>query len=134
MEEPKYKGVEVLVLDDEPIVCKSLRLALRRLGFAVETFVDPVVALQRIDEKTFDIVITDVVMGDIDGIHVLDRVLRKSSGTKVIIITAFATRDIAHQAMQRGAFGFIAKPFDSGEIRSLVSRAADALEKKPPGA
>jgi DNA-binding NtrC family response regulator len=104
-----------------------LRLALRKLGFAVEIFTDPELALRRIDEKRFDIVITDVVMGDIDGIHVLDRALRKSSATKVIIITAFATREVAHKAMARGAFGFIAKPFDSGEIRSIVTRAADSL-------
>ena len=88
MEEKKYEGLEVLVLDDEPIVGKSLRMALGKLGLKVEVFEDPAVAMKRIDEKTFDVVVTDVVMGDIDGIQVLDRVKQRSPRTKVIIITA----------------------------------------------
>ncbi len=127
MEEKKYEGLEVLALDDEPIVGKSLRMALSKLGFNVEIFEDPVVAMKRIDEKTFDIVITDVVMGDIDGIQVLERVKQRSPRTKVIIITAFAMMEMARKAMERGAFDFIAKPFDAAEIRTIASRAADAL-------
>jgi len=127
MEEKKYEGLEVLALDDEPIVGKSLRMALSKLGFVVEVFEDPALAMKRIDEKTFDIVITDVVMGDIDGIQVLERVKQRSPRTKVIIITAFAMMEMARKAMERGAFDFIAKPFDAGEIRAIASRAADAL-------
>lgn len=127
MEEKKYEGLEVLALDDEPIVGKSLRMALSKLGFNVEVFEDPVVAMKRIDEKTFDIVITDVVMGDIDGIQVLERVKQRSPRTKVVIITAFAMMEMARKAMERGAFDFIAKPFDAAEIRAIASRAADAL-------
>ena len=69
MENKQYEGLEILVLDDEPIVGKSLRMALGKLGFKVEVFVDPAVAMKRIDEKPFDIVITDVVMGDINSIQ-----------------------------------------------------------------
>lgn len=127
MEEKKYEGLEVLALDDEPIVGKSLRMALSKLGFNVEVFEDPAVAMKRIDEKTFDIVITDVVMGDIDGIQVLERVKQRSPRTKVVIITAFAMMEMARKAMERGAFDFIAKPFDAAEIRAIASRAADAL-------
>jgi DNA-binding NtrC family response regulator len=126
MEEKKYEGLEILVLDDEPIVGKSLRMALSKLGFVVEVFVDPALAMKRIDEKTFDVVITDVVMGDIDGIQVLERVMQRSPRTKVIIITAFAMMEMARKAMERGAFDFIAKPFDAAEIRAIVSRAVDA--------
>lgn len=134
MEGRQYEGLEVLVLDDEPIVGKSLRLALSKLGLSVEVFTDPEVALKRIDEKTFDVVVTDVVMGDIDGIQVLERVIQRSPRTKVIIITAFAMMEMARKAMERGAFDFIAKPFDAAEIRAIVSRAVEALRKEesPP--
>lgn len=127
MEEQRFEGLEILVLDDEPIVGKSLNMALGKLGFSVEVFEDPARALQRIDEKIFDIVITDIVMGDIDGIQVLERVMQKSTRSKVILITAFAMMEMARRAMERGAFDFLAKPFDAAEIRAVVSRAVAAL-------
>jgi DNA-binding NtrC family response regulator len=126
MGEKQYEGLEILVLDDEPIVGKSLKRALSKLGFEVEVFVDPAEAMKRIDEKTFNVVVTDIVMGDIDGIQVLDHVLKRSSRTKVVIITAFAMMEMARKAMERGAFDFIAKPFDAAEIRSIVCRAVEA--------
>jgi DNA-binding NtrC family response regulator len=132
MEGKKYEGLEVLVLDDEPIVGKSLRMALSKLGLKVEVFEDPAAAMKRIDEKTFDVVVTDVVMGDIDGIQVLERVMQRSPRTKVVIITAFAMMEMARKAMERGAFDFIAKPFDAAEIRAIVSRAIEAQRADGP--
>ena len=127
MSEKVCEGIEVLVLDDEPIVIKSLRMALMKLGCTVEIFQDPEQALVRLDEKDFDIVVTDVVMGDVDGIQVLEHVMERTSRTKVIIITAFAMMEMARKAMERGAFDFIAKPFTPDEIRAIVTKAAEAL-------
>jgi DNA-binding NtrC family response regulator len=81
----------------------------------------------RLDEKDFDIVITDVVMGDVDGIQVLEHVMERTSRTRVIVITAFAMMEMARKAMERGAFDFIAKPFTPDEIRAIVTKAAEAL-------
>jgi len=124
------EGLEVLVLDDEPIVIKSLRMALSKIGCAVEVFDNPEAALRRFNEKTFDIVVTDVVMGDVDGIQVLEHVKDSSPRTKVIIMTAFAMMELARKAMERGAFDFIAKPFDAEEIRAIVIKAAEALQSE----
>ena len=126
MSNSECDGMEVLVLDDEPIVIKSLRMALGKIGCAVEVFDNPEDALRRLDEKTFDIVVTDVVMGDVDGIQVLEHVKARSPRTKVIIMTAFAMMELARKAMERGAFDFIAKPFNAEEIRAIVVKAADA--------
>lgn len=133
MDEKSRKELDVLVIDDEPIVCKALKRALSKPGFAVEVFEDPVLALERFDQRAFDIVVTDVVMGDMDGVQVLNHVLRRSPDTKVIIMTAFACMDLARQAMERGAFDFIAKPFNAEDVRALVIRAAEALPGNPPG-
>jgi DNA-binding NtrC family response regulator len=119
--------LRVLVIDDEPIVCKSLKLTLGRSGFAVEAFEDPTLALNRFDEENFDIVVTDVVMGDVDGIQVLNYVKKKTPDVRVIIMTAFAHMHLAREAMERGAFDFIAKPFRAEEIRGIVARAAAEL-------
>jgi DNA-binding NtrC family response regulator len=119
--------LQVLVLDDEPIVGKRLILALTKMGCEVESFDDPAAAFRRIDEKEFDVVISDIVMGEIDGLQVLDRVLHRFPRAKVIMITGYAMMSMARSAMEKGAFDFIAKPFKPDEIRGVVARAAAAL-------
>lgn len=119
--------VEVLVLDDEALVGKRLKVTLGRLGCLVEVFDDPHAALKRIDENEFHIVITDVVMGDVDGLQVLDRVQRRWPGSKVIIMTAYAMMALARKAMDKGAYDFVAKPFEPAEMRAVVVRAAKEL-------
>ena len=121
------KKVIVLILDDEPIVGKRLKPAVERMGCEVEVFEDPREALQRIDEKTFDIVVTDIRMDEIDGIEVLERVKKKSPRTKVIMITGYAMMALAREAMEKGAYDFIAKPFTPEELRKAIAKAAEAL-------
>lgn len=118
----------VLVLDDEPMVGKRLKVVLGKMGYQVEVFDDPLAALERIDEKEFDIVITDVVMGEVDGLQVLERVRKRSPRCKVIIITAYAMMAMARRAMEKGAFDFVPKPFVPEEMRAVVVKAAEALE------
>jgi len=119
--------LEILLLDDEAIVGNRLGPALEKVGYDVEVFEDPKKALNRIDEKEFDIVITDIMMADINGIQVLEEVQKKSDKTKVIIITGYATIALAREAMDKGAFDMIAKPFTPNDLRSVVAKAADSL-------
>jgi len=119
--------LEVLLLDDEPIVGKRLKPALAKIGCNVEVFEQPAVALQRIDEKEFDIVVTDIRMDEIDGIQVLEHVTNKSPRTKVIMITGYAMMALAREAMEKGAFDFIAKPFQPDDLRKVIANAAKAL-------
>jgi DNA-binding NtrC family response regulator len=119
--------LEVLLLDDEPIVGKRLKPALAKIGCSVEVFEQPAAALKRIDEKEFDIVVTDIRMDDIDGIQVLEHVTSKSPRTKVIMITGYAMMALAREAMEKGAFDFIAKPFQPDDLRKVIAKAARAL-------
>lgn len=121
------KKLQILILDDEPIVGKRLGPALRKIGGEVEVFEDPHQALKRIEEKAFDIVVTDIRMEDVDGIEILERVKAKSPPTKVIMITGYATVEVAREALAKGAFDFIAKPFKPNDLREVVFRAAEAL-------
>jgi DNA-binding NtrC family response regulator len=118
---------QVLVLDDEPLVGKRLGRVLGRMGCEVEAFDEPQDALRRVAEKEFDLVVTDVVMGEVDGIQVLEEVRSRCTRTKVIMITAYAMMSMARRAMERGAYDFVAKPFVPAEIRSVVARAAREL-------
>jgi len=119
--------LQILILDDEPIVGKRLGPALTKMGGEVEVFEDPRWALERIQEKTFDIVVADIRMENINGIEILERVKSRSDHTKVIMITGYATVEVAREALGKGAFDFIAKPFKPHDLREVIIRAAEAL-------
>ncbi len=121
-------NLEVCIIDDEVVVCKRLQQYLSKEGYAVETFVDSESALKRIDEKQFDVVVTDIRMDNIDGLEVLERVVAKGADTRVIMITGYATIEIAREAEAKGAFDFISKPFRPQDLREVIERAVK--EKK----
>lgn len=116
--------LRILVLDDEPIVCKRLQPALEKLGFEVDTFTRSVEAMHQVQQSDYDIVITDLKMKEIDGMRFLEEVKKRRPQTEVIVITGFATMETAKQSFQKGVFDFIAKPFKLSEIQDVVTRAA----------
>jgi len=126
-QKPRKKKLEVMVVDDEPIVGKRLKPALTKYGYDVEVFENPVKAIDRFNEKEFDIVVTDLRMEDLDGIQVLEHVVSKSEKTKVIFITGYATVENAREALIKGAFDFIAKPFKLNDLRMAITKAALSL-------
>ena len=119
--------LQVMILDDEPIVGKRLKAALTKYGIDVEVFENAIEAVNRVKEKKFDIVVTDIRMEDMDGIKVLEHVMKQSDRTKVIIITGYATIEVAREALIKGAFDFIAKPFKPNELRAVINKAALSL-------
>lgn len=121
------KKLEVMIVDDEPIVGKRLKPALRKDGHNVEVFDNPLQATNRFDEKEFDVVVTDLRMGHLNGIQVLERVKATSAKTKVIFITGYATVEKTREAQIKGAFDFIAKPFRVNDLRMLINKAATSL-------
>jgi len=123
--------LQVMVLDDEPIVGKRLKPTLAKSGFEVEVFLDPHEALARLDEKEFDIVVTDLRMEGVDGIHILEHIMEHCEHTRVILITGYATVEVAREALVKGAFDFIAKPFKPRELTAVVNKAALSLGHKP---
>lgn len=121
------RPLEVLLLDDEPIVGRRLKPALDKIGCHVEVFENPKEAVARIDQKEFDIVVTDIRMEEMDGIAVLEHVQKKWPRAKVILITGYAKMDLAREAMGKGVFDFIAKPFRPDDLRRIIANAAEAL-------
>ena len=121
------KKIKLLIVDDEAIVGKRLKPSLEKHGYEVETLGDGKSAIERIGQKKFDIIITDVRMDDVDGMQILEYVMAKSPLTKVIIITGYATVDLAREALVKGAFDFIAKPFKPSDLRVIIEKAAKEL-------
>ena len=122
--------LQVMILDDEPIVGKRLQPTLTKAGFEVEVFLDPAEALARLGEKEFDIVVTDLRMEGVDGIHILEHVMEHCQHTRVILITGYATMEIAREAMAKGAFEFIAKPFRPKDLCKVIEKAVASMEVK----
>jgi CheY-like chemotaxis protein len=130
-ERPAAAKLQVMILDDEPIVGKRLKPTLTKAGFEVEFFESPNEALSRLAEKEFDIVVTDLRMEEVDGIHVLEHIMERCKNTRVILITGYATVEVAREALVKGAFDFIAKPFKPKELTAVVNKAALSLGHQP---
>jgi DNA-binding NtrC family response regulator len=124
------RKTQILVLDDEPIVCKRLRPTLQRAGYDVETFTSSAAAMTRIEEKRFDIVITDLKMEGVDGMKFLTRVKEIAPDTGVIVITGFATPDTAKESFRKGAYDFVAKPFKLSDIMDTIRLLEERGRKK----
>jgi len=120
---------QLLILDDEPIVCKRLRPAFQKAGYEVETYTDSASAMARIEQKRFDIVITDLKMQGTDGMHLLERTKELWPDTHVIVITGFATPETSSESFRNGAFDFIAKPFKLSDILDTVRRLDVGISK-----
>ncbi len=125
--------IRILILDDEPIVCKRLKPAFQKAGYEVETLIDSASAMSRIEEKTFDIIITDLKMEGVDGMRFLSRIKEIAPETGVIVITGFATLDTAKESFRKGAFDFLAKPFKLSEIMAAVKRLQAGRMSRPQG-
>ena len=121
------RKLKVLLLDDEPIVGRRLGPALTKIGCEVEVYEDPELALAKLAKQEFDVVVTDIRMEQIDGMQVLEFALDRWPRCKVIMITGYAMMSLAREAMEKGAFDFIAKPFKPDDLRRMIAKAAAAL-------
>jgi len=115
---------EVMVLDDESMVCEHLQGPLTDKGYNVETFTDSQQALERLDAKRFDVVVTDLKMKPPTGLDLLRTIRTQSPSTQVIIITGYASIESAHEAESGDVFAFVNKPFKIKELVSLVGKAS----------
>jgi DNA-binding NtrC family response regulator len=115
--------LKILILDDEPIVCKRLKPSLEKQGFQVDAFTRSFEALQAVKETKYDIIVTDLKMEGMDGMRFLQEAKKLHPETEVIVITGFATMETAKESFKKGVFDFIAKPFNLSEIQRVVMRA-----------
>lgn len=115
----------ILIVDDEEIARKNLQHILTKENYDVTTAAEGAEALKKLEHTEFDVVITDLRMDRIDGMQILDRTRMKYPDTKVIMITGYATIQSAIDAMKKGAFYYLAKPFKLDDVRNTVKQAVD---------
>jgi DNA-binding NtrC family response regulator len=116
---------KILVVDDEAILRDAMAEALRRAGHDVDAFDSGRPAMERLAQGSCDLVISDLRMPGMDGMAVLEEVGRLSPDVPVILVTAHGTVERAVEAMKKGAYDFIIKPFNLDELEILVARALE---------
>ncbi|MFN4262782.1 MAG: sigma-54-dependent transcriptional regulator [Thioalkalivibrionaceae bacterium] len=120
----------VLVVDDEPDLCELLAITLARMGLAADTAEDLAQARRRVDTRSYALCLTDLRLPDGDGLELVDYIQRQTPETPVAVITAHGSVDLAVQALKRGAFDFVSKPVDLGQLRTMVRQALKLSENR----
>jgi DNA-binding NtrC family response regulator len=117
--------VAVLVADDEESMRFFLKKTLTRAGYAVTAVADGRQAVDRVLAGSFDVLLLDLKMPELDGIAVLDAVKERSPDTVVILMTGYGSVENALEAMKRGAADYVTKPFHTDAILLCVERALE---------
>ncbi|MBU1625749.1 sigma-54 dependent transcriptional regulator, partial [bacterium] len=118
---------KILVVDDNPSMRESLGILLESRGYDVELAEDGATAKKMIDNNEYDVILTDLRMGDIGGLQVLKHSQQKHPDTEVIVVTAHGTIQTAVEATRLGAYDYITTPCENEEI---LIRVEKALERK----
>ena len=113
--------MRILVVDDEKNIQRTMRLALDSMGHDCQSAADAAAAVEELKAARYEVVFLDLKLGQENGLDVLQEILRVSPGTRVIIFTAYASIDTAVEAMRRGAFDYLAKPFTPDQIRQVLA-------------
>ena len=121
-ERPGAGGL-ALVVDDEPAVLRLLERVVRSSGCEVATAADGAGALRHLGESSFDVVVSDIMLPDINGLELLVEIRRHAIDLPVIFVTGAPSLDTAVQAIQHGAFRYFTKPFEPAELADAVRRA-----------
>ncbi len=122
--------LRVAIVDDEKIVCKNLGTHLQKNGFIPEAFQTGTSFLKRMEKSYFDLIFLDILLPDMNGMDLLYQIKTKYHNSEVIIMTGFSAIGSAVEAVKKGAFHYVAKPFRLEEILSLANRAGEKINLK----
>ncbi len=117
--------ISVLIIDNDKPHAEAVAESLDRVGFACRAATSGNQGAQMIEEGDFDVIITDLVMNDIDGLGILARAKKALPDAEVILMTGHGSIPSAVTAMQRGAFNYLLKPLDINQLRTITEKAAE---------
>jgi len=112
----------VILVDDEQNILKTVKICLDAAGFEVVSFTNPLDALDAIRQKSFDLAFYDLKMQPMDGMQLLEETRKLSPGTTIVMMTAHGSIDSAVEAIKKGAFDYIQKPFEFTELNHFADR------------
>ncbi len=118
--------LKILVVDDDKNSRDILKLSLEKL-YDVEVAVNGIQAIEKIYENDYDVVVCDLIMDDVDGFDVLDKIKEMDKDIFFILITAYGTGDIAVKSIQKGAFEYLSKPFKISTLKNILKKLENRL-------
>lgn len=124
---PVRHHIRVLVIDDDPSICKTVGLLLEDHGFTPKTFTNPDEAIEAAEEESFQIALVDLRMPVLDGVQVVEKLKDIDKRMSCIVMTAYPDLDSATETMRRGTCDYISKPFKQEELIDAVERACQRM-------
>jgi DNA-binding NtrC family response regulator len=115
----------ILVVDDSEGTRNLCSKILEKEGYITDTAADGAEALEKVKAEPYDLILTDLMMPNMDGLELLEKVQKEHPGLPVIIITAYASVSTAVEAIKKGAYDYVPKPFNPGELQITVHKALD---------
>ncbi|MCA9271398.1 MAG: response regulator [Planctomycetales bacterium] len=129
---PTKKSASLLVVDDDPCMVRLLVMVISRAfgeDIAVEGFTDVRLAVERIEEGSVDILLTDLEMPEVDGLELLRIAKRRNAYTQVLLLTGRSSHEALLAALEAGATDYALKPFDQQQLLELVSQAHERRKR-----
>jgi two-component system response regulator HydG len=120
--------IQVLIVDNDEAHAQAMAESLERVGYICSVATSGIEGAKKIEQGRYDIIITDLVMNDVDGMEILSRAKNDLPDAEVILVTGHGSIDTAVAAMQHGAFHFLLKPLDLGQLRAITDKAAASLK------
>jgi len=125
---------QTLVVDDEPNMLRLLKTILTdKTGYEVSTTNNSLEVSKLLQEESYDLVITHLKMPWVDGLDLIDIIKKVDANLPIIIITGYGTRETAEEALKKGAYDFITKPFRKETILTIIKRALEWKRKQSEG-
>lgn len=121
----KNKTYDILIIDDEEVIINAITMIATFNGYTTASATNPKDALALLEETTFNLIITDIMMPDMDGFEFLNIVNQKRIKTPVIMTTGYSTLENAVQSLNNGAIAFVPKPFTLEELTSAIKRGME---------
>ena len=120
----------LLIVDDDKVALANMAHILDGQGYEIVSTHSGSEALKLLEKQEFDVVVTDLRMPKIDGMEILERCRQLDPNSEVIVITGYATIDSAVEAIRKGAYYYIAKPFRLDDVRKIIAEAAEKTRLK----
>lgn len=122
---PHYSSPHLLIVDDEASMREVLEIMFSAEGYIVDVAADGAQALEKLQHRAYDLILSDMRMPEVDGLELLERIRNLHTETLVIMMTAYSTTAQAVEAMKLGAYDYIVKPFNNEDIRLTVKKALE---------
>ncbi len=119
--------LRVLVIDDEELHAEAVAEGLKRMGYDCIIATTGASALRRIDHDQFDVILTDLLLGDMSGLAIVRRARQALPGAEVVVITGHGDEESASEAVRQGASNYLAKPVNMATLRAIMERVSERV-------